>query len=132
MADKQAVPSGCPVPGETYTLDPARERDEFCFYCCTDLMGCIGVDFNATAPDHPQLPEVVVYCPNSDCVAREVVVAMKLFGDPQPQKFYYPVCRKGPMNFHGYRQHRTLFPTATVAKLEAERSERAAARPGPD
>jgi hypothetical protein len=122
MASEREVPSGCPVPGETYTLDPAEARHDFRVYSLGDLMGCVGVDFNAAAPDDPVLPEVVAYCPNSDCVVREVVVAMKLFGEPQPQKFYCPVCRKGPMKIHGYQQHRSLFPARVVARLEAERA----------
>jgi hypothetical protein len=130
MADNQEVPSGWPVPGETYALDPAEGQGEFRFYSMGDLMGVVSVAVRTARPDHPALPTVEVYCPNTDCVVREVTVSMKLYGEPEPAKFYCPVCRTGPMKFHNYEEERTLFPTRVLTKLEAELEERTKAGAG--
>jgi hypothetical protein len=130
VAADRRVPVGWPVPGETYALDPARDRGEFCFYRGTDLDGVLSVEIDTARPDHPDMPTVEVYRPNTDFVVREVTVFMKLYGEPEPAKFYCPVCRKGPMKFHNYQEYRTLFPARVVAKLEAEREEQAKAQAG--
>ena len=108
---------GMPVLGELYALHPDHEKG-FRFYRLSDLDGVVSVAVDTARPDERDLPTVRLYCTNSDCVVREVTASMKLYGDPQPKSYVCPVCR-GPMDFHGYQERRTLFPTRVITDIGA-------------
>src|SRR5262249_12509894 len=64
-------------------------------------------DHVTTKPACKHTPRGEWYCQNSDCVVREVVIKVKLYGKRMPNTMKCPVC--GTMlDFHHYLETETL------------------------
>jgi hypothetical protein len=59
-------------------------------------------------PECEHTPRGEWYCPNEDCVVREVEISVKLFGEPMPAAMKCPACGIA-MKFHNWVEYEMFF-----------------------
>jgi hypothetical protein len=102
-------------PNRLYRLRPERTgQDRWEGIPVSRLCSFLFVEIAAGKPQYPVFPTTRWYCPNSDCVVRDVRIDAKYLDGPppkNPKRMNCPSCGE-PLDFKHYLEDVTLEPVS--------------------